>query len=149
MATPRKKPEERLKVGRPTLYRPEIADEICERMIEGEDIVTICKDDHMPSRVTVYRWMDGNPDFETRIARAREGLADYDASMIAEIARNTTKATAEGDRVRLAALQWLAGKRAPKRYGDKIDAKVQVNSLPTDNLLAFLAMAETNGKKGN
>lgn len=138
-------------MGRPSSYKPEIADEICERMIEGEDLVQICKDDHMPSRVTVYRWMEANPDFETRIARAREGLADYDASMIAEIARNTTKATAEGDRVRLAAYQWLAAKRAPKRWGDKIDvsAKVEVNSGPTENLLTFLAMAENNGKKGN
>lgn len=138
-------------MGRPSSYKPEIADEICERMIEGEDLVQICKDDHMPARVTIYRWMDANPDFETRIARAREGLADYDASMIAEIARNTTKATAEGDRVRLAAYQWLAAKRAPKRWGDKIDvsAKVEVTSGPTENLMTFLAMAETNGKKGN
>lgn len=138
-------------MGRPSSYKPEIADEICERMIEGEDLVQICKDDHMPARVTIYRWMEANPDFETRIARAREGLADYDASMIAEIARNTTKATAEGDRVRLAAYQWLAAKRAPKRWGDKIDvsAKVEVTSGPTENLMTFLAMAETNGKKGN
>jgi hypothetical protein len=132
-------------------YSEKIIDEICERMIEGEDLVSICKSEHMPSRATLYRWMDGSPDLETRIARAREGLADYDASQIAEIARTSTKATAEGDRVRLAALQWLAGKRAPKRYGDKIDlqGKLEVTSAPTENLMAFLAMAENNGKKGN
>jgi hypothetical protein len=132
-------------------FSQDIADQICERMIEGEDLVTICKDEGMPSRATVYRWMGENPAFEAQCARAREGLADHDASMIAEIARTTTKATAEGDRVRLAALQWLAAKRSPKRWGDKIelDAKVEVSSAPTDNLMAFLAMAETNGKKGN
>ena len=135
-------------MGRPSGYSEEIIDEICERMIEGEDLVQICKDERMPSRVTIYRWMDAHPNCETRIARAREGLADYDASMIAEIARDTTKATAEGDRVRLAAYQWLAAKRAPKRWGDKIDvsAKVEVSSGPTENLLTFLAMAEKNGQ---
>jgi hypothetical protein len=141
--------------GRPSKFTQAIADEICERMIEGEDLVKICKSDHMPSRVTVYRWMADNPAFDAQCARAREGLADHDAAMIAEIAKNTTKATAEGDRVRLAALQWLAAKRAPKRWGDKIEleAKVEVNSGPSEALMSFIAMAEkaTNngGKKDN
>jgi hypothetical protein len=138
-------------MGRPRGFSQDIADQICERMIEGEDLVAICKDEAMPSRATVYRWMAEQPGFETQCARAREGLADHDAHQIAQIADSCNELNAQSSRVKLAALQWLAAKRSPKRWGDKveIDAKVEVTSAPTENLMAFLAMAETNGKKGN
>jgi hypothetical protein len=130
-------------VSKKSTYTDEIANRICERMIEGEDIVTICKDAEMPSRATVYRWMDERPAFEAQCARAREGLADFEASRIAQIADNCTPESAPADRVRLAALQWLASKRSPKRWGDKIeiDAKVETSHAPSDALMAFLAAA--------
>ena len=140
-------------MGRPRGFSQEIADAICERMIEGEDLVSICKSEDMPSRATVYRWMAEQPNFETQCARAREGLADHDAHQIAEIAGQCTELNAQSSRVKLAALQWLASKRSPKRWGDKleVDAKVEVTSAPTENLFAFLAMAEKAGanKKDN
>lgn len=138
------------KAGRPSKYSEELAQEICDRMVEGEDLATIAKDPNMPSRVTLWRWQAEKPDFEAGIARAREALAEHDAHMIGEIARTTTKATAEADRVRLAAYQWLASKRAPKRWGDKIgiDAKVEVQSGPSDNLMTFLAIVEKNSGNG-
>ena len=125
-------------------YTPEIANKICERMIEGEDLVTICADADMPSRRTVYRWMDEFPDFDTQCARAREGLADFEASRISEIAKDCTPESAPADRVKLAALQWLASKRAPKRWGDRveIDAKIETIGAASEALMAFLAAVE-------
>jgi len=125
-------------------YTEEIANRICERMIEGEDIVTICKDSTMPSRATVYRWMDEHSDFEARCARAREGLADFEANQIAEIATNCTPESAPADRVKLSALQWLASKRAPKKWGDRveIDAKIETTGATSEALMAFLAAVE-------
>lgn len=105
--------------GRPSKYSDKIADEICERMVNGEEIVKICLDEDMPSRTTVYRWMAERPDFGARIARAREGLADYVAWQIAELSQNCTNETANPDRVKLAALQWRAARLAPKRYSEK------------------------------
>ena len=106
-------------VGRPKKYSQELADLICERMIGGEHIVKICQDEEMPSRSTVYRWMDENPEFRTRIARAREGLADHVAWQILEMASKSTNETANADRVKLAAWQWHAARLAPKKYGDR------------------------------
>jgi hypothetical protein len=105
--------------GRPSVYSEEVADEICERMIEGEELVKICKDDWMPARSTVYRWMANDDVFRTRIACAREGLADHVANEIANISASCTDATANADRVKLAALQWRASKLAPRKYSDK------------------------------
>lgn len=106
-------------VGRPTIFSEDIANEICERMIEGEEIVKICRDEHMPCRSTVYKWMAEDAHFRTRIACAREGLADHVANKIAELSDNCTAETANADRVKLAALQWRASKLAPKKYSDK------------------------------
>lgn len=130
-------------MSKKSTYTDEIANRICERMIEGEDIVTICKDAEMPSRATVYRWMDERPAFEAQCARAREGLADFEAARIAKIAQDCTPESAPADRVKLAALQWLASKRSPKRWGDKIeiDAKVETTTGPSEALMAFLAAA--------
>lgn len=128
-------------VGRPTKYTDELADAICERMINGEHIVKICQDEKMPGRTTVYRWMAENPEFGTRIARAREGLADYVAWQILEMASKSTNETANADRVKLAAWQWHAARLAPKRYSEKMitelsgpdGAPVQIETKTVDS----------------
>ena len=111
-------------VGRPTKYSEELADLICERMINGEHIVQICNDESMPGRTTVYRWMAENPEFGTRIARAREGLADHVAWQILDMASKSTNETANADRVKLAAWQWHAARLAPKKYSEKVMAEI-------------------------
>lgn len=106
-------------VGRPTKFSEELADTIYERMVGGEHIVQICQDETMPGRTTIYRWMADNPQFGTRMARAREGLADYVAWKILEMAEKSTNETANADRVKLAAWQWHAARLAPKKYSEK------------------------------
>lgn len=111
-------------VGRPTKYTQELADLIYERMINGEHIVQICNDEEMPARSSVYRWMDDYPEFGTRIARAREGLADHVAWKILDMASKSTNDTANADRVKLAAWQWHAARLAPKKYSEKVMTEV-------------------------
>ncbi|MDZ4056825.1 MAG: terminase [Polynucleobacter sp.] len=41
-------------------------------MSEGEPLRAICRDEHMPSWMSVYRWLESNEGFSLRIARARE-----------------------------------------------------------------------------
>lgn len=105
--------------GRSSTYSQTIADAICERLLEGESLVDICEHSAMPSRATVYRWMDENAEFETRCARAREGQADYMDALILRTANGTTADSAQADRVKISAYQWRASKLSPKRYGDK------------------------------
>lgn len=106
--------------GRPSRFSEEIATRICERMVEGEDLVQICGDADMPSRTTVYRWMDEFPDFGTRCARAREGLAEYAEHRAVKEALEASPENAAIARVRVSALQWRAAKLAPKKYGERI-----------------------------
>ena len=118
-------------VGRPTKYSEALAARICEAMVNGQDLMSICNSPGFPDRVTVYRWMWSNPVFATRIDRAREALGDHAAYEIGQIATSCTPETAAADRVRLAALQWRASKLSPRRYSDrKVNEVVGANGGP-------------------
>ena len=106
-------------VGRPTVYTPEIAKEIIDRLLNGESLVKIAEDERMPSRVTIYNWMDRDPDFCTKCARAREGLADYLVDEIEKLARSATKDNIEVVKLQISVAQWRAMKMAPRQYGDR------------------------------
>jgi hypothetical protein len=63
-------------MARPTIYSQAIADQICERLIEGESLRRIGKRVGMPSASTVVRWLATNDDFRAQYALAREAQAD-------------------------------------------------------------------------
>lgn len=44
-------------------FNQTIADTICERLGEGETLVSICRDEDMPGRRTVGDWRKANPEF--------------------------------------------------------------------------------------
>ena len=106
-------------VGRPSAYTDAFADAVCERMLNGESLVKICEDPTMPSRTTVYRWMDARPDFVARCARAREGLADFLVDDIERLANETTEENVNSQKVKISTKQWRAMKMAPRVYGDR------------------------------
>ncbi|HWU70024.1 MAG TPA: hypothetical protein VN017_01545 [Pseudoxanthomonas sp.] len=59
-------------MARPSIYTPEIVEEICTRLSKGEPLSEICRAEGMPDRSTVYDWIAANEDVSRRIARARE-----------------------------------------------------------------------------
>lgn len=127
-------------MARPSDYTPEIAAEICERLAGGVSLRAICAAEDMPSDRSVYRWLEANEEFRQQYARAREVQADTLADEILDISNTTvigvkTKTgkdgveITEGDmiehrRLQVDARKWLAGKLAPKKYGDKTDHNV-------------------------
>lgn len=110
--------------GRPSKYSPQLADIICERMINGEDLTKICEDKGMPSRVTVWRWMKQHPEFATQYAHAREALAEFEIDHLRELASKCTEENYKSTAVKLNHFQWRLMKISPKRFGDKLKAEV-------------------------
>jgi hypothetical protein len=51
------------KDGRTSGYDIEIAETICERLLNGESLRAICTDPAMPARATVFRWLARNQEF--------------------------------------------------------------------------------------
>lgn len=114
-------------VGRPSLYSQAVADEICRRMIEGENMSKICKDPRMPGRYTVYSWFEKYPDFRTRCACAREGLADFLLDKLEDMAEETTELNVNSMKVKISTAQWRAQKMAPRLYGNNVITEVTGN----------------------
>ena len=109
------------KIGRPTIFTQDIADEICKRMANGETLRKIVLDDHMPVSSAIYRWLDTNQIFREQYTQARIKQADYYAEMIVDEAFNSHDAAI--GRLRMDALKWAASKIAPKKYGDKVEVE--------------------------
>lgn len=123
---PRKKPGESHKpAGRPSKFTQEIADHICEQVMEGRDVTEICANDPgMPSRATVYRWTVAHPDFAVQCARAREACADLELYRMKQLAESCNEENVNSTRVKLNHMQWRVMKIAPRLYGDRLTTQV-------------------------
>lgn len=122
-------------IGRPSRYTLKIADEICERIADGESLRRICQDAHMPNKATVFKWLSQHKSFHNQYARARETQADVLADEIVHIADTpmpgikvketedgkrevTTADMIEHRRLQIDARKWYASKLKPKVYGN-------------------------------
>lgn len=119
--------------GRPSLYTPELAQEICDRLSKGEPLAKICRDEHMPSVRTVGNWKLSDEDFSSSIAHAREEGEDNIAADCMGIADDSSGDYTEGEngpiynaehvqrsKLRIETRLKLLAKWNPKKYGDKI-----------------------------
>ena len=79
-----------------TSYDPEVAEAICELVVQGYRLDTICRRRSMPARTTVDRWLKRRADFAQALGlalqvgggRHRSGQpTDYSLGLAAEICR--------------------------------------------------------------
>jgi hypothetical protein len=125
-------------MARPSKYSEKIADDICERLANGESLRRICLTPNYPRQATVFRWLASNDVFREQYVRAREAQADVLADEIIDIA-DGKRADYEGgekdvarDRLSVDARKWIAAKLKPKVYGDKaLLGNDPDNPLPT------------------
>lgn len=131
-------------MGRKTTFTQEAADEICERIADGESLRKICEDDHMPSRRSVLTWLDdeAHEAFRAKYARAREAQADAMDDKILTTADNCTTDSAQADRVKIDAYKWRASKLAPKKYGEKLAVGGDETGVPIKHEFSWLPPSE-------
>lgn len=103
--------------GRPTDYNDEIADSICAKLAEGQTLLSICKQEDMPTRSTVYLWREKHEEFSDKYARARELGFDAIADDVIAISDDKSEEPASR-RVRVQARIDLLG-RWSHRYSNK------------------------------
>lgn len=113
--------------GRPPIpFDEDIADQILEAVAGGTGLVTFLKrNETFPSYPTVMRWIRANPEFAASYAQAREDMADADADKIADVAQRVEDGLIDPNAARVAidAYKWSAGKRRPKRYGERLEVE--------------------------
>lgn len=141
-------------------FSQELFDEICERIADGESLRTICRDDHMPTKTSVFRWLANDTALSDQYARARTAQADAlfdDILDIADDSNNDWIDKVEGPaqlngeaiqraRLRVDARKWMAGKLRPKVYGEKLDID---HSNKDGTLAALFASIAATGKTIN
>lgn len=107
-----------------------IAEEICERISNGESLRSICQEDYMPTTTTVYRWLETYPDFRDQYAHARAKQADTYADQIVTIA--DTADDPNKARLQIDARKWVAAKLLPKKYGERTTTAVEGGDKPVE-----------------
>jgi hypothetical protein len=123
--------------GRPKLRVDEFADEMIERLCCGESLLSICQDAHMPSYAWAQSLQARDPSFAEIVDRARERGqeawvdAQYDVMSGGILSTGET----QRDRELVNVIRWTAGKRASRRYGDRIvpDGGILIIARPKDD----------------
>lgn len=125
-------------MGRPSDFTPQTAAAIIEWIAEGKPLREFCRQDGTPGWRTVYDWLEREPEFSARFARARDMGADAIAEEALEIADTPVEGVRretggkDGDKevyedmlghrkLQVETRLKLLAKWHPKKYGDKID----------------------------
>jgi len=121
-------------------YTPELAEEILTRLMNGESLLQICRDERLPSRSTVHLWAINDIDgWYSKYEKARKDQADIYAErqvVSAEDGIEAVKAledprqgsgVATMHRELGTSLRWSASRMHPNRWGDT--SHVDVSAL--------------------
>jgi len=129
-------------------YDDEVAGLICERLGDGEKLRDICRDNDMPSKATVFRWIGNHPEFnimyeaalmarfEDRCdeleAIAADSKHDYETDPESDDAQVREKPESLGrSKLRIETIKWRMAKELPKKYGEPAPVVV-APSAPAD-----------------
>ena len=115
------------KKGRPTTYRQEVADHICQELSNGKSLRSICRKSNMPSLPTVVRWaLDETLPFYAQYTQAKNIAAELLFEDILAIATYGNITDVMRARLRVDTIKWYLSKVLPKKYGDQATLNVGV-----------------------
>lgn len=129
------------KMGRPSVYTDELANEICVRLGLGESLRKICLDERIPSMATVMTWLTKKPEFLEQYTRAREiqaetqfdeliDIVDQHPDLAHVVGKDGELIEVKFDssyvawmKLRVDTRKWTAARMAPKKYGEQKQAE--------------------------
>jgi hypothetical protein len=113
--------------GRPSGYTPELGEEVCRRLSEGESVLRMCKEsDYLPSTRTIRRWALGQGipaehfnDFRLNYDRARLEYQDYVHEELDEQARNAGQTDVARATLWSNNTKWSLARMNRAKFGDR------------------------------
>lgn len=113
---------------------PELKEDIVQRTAAGELLKHILNDENMPTRMTIKREQDRDPEFAEAMKAARQVAADIYVEEMMEIADDATEdVRPDGtinyelvarSKLRIDQRRWTASRLDPARYGDKVQTDI-------------------------
>lgn len=102
-------------------YDPIVAEEICERIADGEVLEDICCRPGYPSRGVVWRWLYLNDDFRDMYNLSIQANGLSRADDIAGVVKDTITGEIDSKQAAVAikGLSWLAERHTPSVYAAK------------------------------
>jgi len=100
-------------------WTPELENAIVEGILEGISIANVCKGLGV-SPASFYRHRIESEEFERTIAHAQEASIEREMDGLIELADTADEDTATAVKLKVWTRMWVAGKRKPKKYGDKL-----------------------------
>jgi hypothetical protein len=146
-------------------WTDELKQELLDRNAAGETCAQICRDDHMPEPLAVYKLRTADASFALRYAQARDAQLESWEDEIVDISsdgRNDwlerefksgriekvlDREHFERSRLRVDAKKWIMAKRNPARYGDamRIEGDMGPRAIIKPEPLSPAAWAEKHG----
>ena len=116
--------------GRPTIYKDELADDICFRIASGRSLNDVCGDVDMPNKATVYRWIDSNELFCDKYREATSHRADFHFDEMLDISDKTMTDAVDvaAAKLKIDTRKWILSRMNPTKYGDK----QQIDNVSSD-----------------
>lgn len=128
--------------GRPSTYTPELTEIICDKLASGKSLNSICKEELMPHRDTVFLWLFKYKEFSDKYARARAAWADAEFENMMHIADTPQEGTKikitddgtetiigdmiEHRRLQIDTRKFALARMEPRKYGD--NKRIDVNN---------------------
>lgn len=121
------------------MFNQEVADRVCQRIEQGQSLRQASEAEGV-HHSTVMTWARDHSTFANQYARARELGFDVDFEQLEELAAEPPPQTASGStdagwvqwkRLQIDTKKWALSKKAPKKYGDKVETTHQVGESVT------------------
>jgi hypothetical protein len=105
-------------------------DEVFSRIMSGESLSSICKDQGMPTRKSFFLWVAQDEKLRARYESALFARSYVMVDELLEIADSEVPETGDGKKdwqaiqkhkLQVDTRKWLLSKLAPKKYGDKLE----------------------------
>ena len=131
-------------------YTEHMGNLICIRLAEGESLNKICKDEGMPDKATVFRWLGAEASFCDKYARARELQAETQFDELIDIVDQPPELNHVVDKngelvevkfdssyvqwmkLRVDTRKWTAARMAPKKYAEYKQPEEKVDTMVID-----------------
>lgn len=146
--TKKKDPKDLKKVGCPTMYTPELADKICDRIATHPlGLSHICEMyDDMPTPFAIREWRLKYPEFATKYLESKalqamilveeiDDLLNYEVSFITD-EKGRQKIDPSSASIAIARCnnrKWMAARLAPRVFGENIAQKNESNTLSKES----------------